>query len=91
MTNGRTTGHSAAAAIQILVRLKKKKSTLSDQALEQVIQKAWGTQIHGDFQQVKVLRDLVYLQDWPYFDQDVGPDDPQRSHSITIILYLSSK
>lgn len=91
MTNGRTTGHSAAAAIQILVRLKKKKSTLSDQALEQVIQKAWGTQIHGDFQQVKVLRDLVYLQDWPYFDQDVGPDDPQRSHSIKIILYLSGK
>lgn len=37
-------------------------------------------------EQDKVLSNLIYIQDQPYFEQDVGPDDPQRSFSTKINL-----
>lgn len=92
--NEGTRGHSHVTARQSLIRFKRKKGKLSDQALEGVNSRAWEISILGIFntEQDKVLSNLIYLQDQLYFEQDVGPDDPQGSFSIkTNLWYFNSK
>lgn len=70
-------------ARQILVRFKKK--------IQQI--PSTGTGFSESLENLQPLKfftlnrtNLTNLQSWPHFKQDVGPNNPQRSYSITVIL-----